>query len=188
MQTITCRTLGTLARACVQGRLHGHGAPAAEESVGNKDGLGATVAEAASDGGGAVAAEQGQDSSAYFDHRQEGDSQFGYQRHVEADGITAADTEAAEGIGAAADFLVKLGVGEGDGSAFLPFKDECGLGRGRGRLVLVKAVVDDVHLAADAPAGEGCAVGQVDCLRVGLGEADVEVLHHRIPEPGDIFD
>ena len=178
---------GDIGEGPVQRLLHRHRLPAAQESVGSKDGLGAGVIETVADGRWAVSAEKGQDDPTYLDHRQKSDCQFGDHRHVQSDGIAASDAKAAQGIGAATDFVVKLGVGKGDVSALLPFPDECEFGRGLGCLPLVEAVVDDVHLPVDTPPGEGRAGRKIDNLRVGMGEADIEILHHCIPEPADIL-
>src|SRR5690606_23694848 len=53
-------------------------------------------------------------------------------------------------------------------------------------LPFVEQVVDDVHLPAHTPLRKHRTATQVDDLSVRFIKPDVEVLYHRVPEPGDV--
>ena len=53
--------------------------------------------------------------------------------------------------------------------------------------VLVQAVMDNVHFAADAPLGRLNAVRQVNDLGIRLIELDIKRVQNRVPKPGNII-
>ena len=71
--------------------------------------------------------------------------------------------------------------------AILGLEAQCGYVLLRGPHPFVQAVVDDIHLAANAPPGPRLAGGEVHHLLVRLVELDVQVGEHGLGEPRHVF-
>ncbi len=155
---------GDILAGGVHGRLHRCDCAAAKETVGGDDGFGAGVRQPRHDGAVPVAAEQRQDDAADLDDGEKGNCQLRDHRHIQPDSVALAQTQRTQGIGAAVDLGVQLGVGEGAHRAALAFPAQGdAFPRGR-RLPLVQTVVDDVELAAHTPARKFDAVAEIDYL------------------------
>ena len=168
-------------------RLHRHHRSAAVLGVRGEQTLGARVVESSRDRPRAEPGEQGQSHGADPGQRQQGDGDRHTHRHEEADDIALAEAETAQGVGAAIHLLRELLVRQGVDGAFFRFGDD-GRARRAGRLrePSVDAVGGDVEAAADAPYGKLYARRQVDDLRIGAVEPDVEECEHGLREPGDV--
>ncbi len=134
----------------------------------------------------AVAAKEGQNDAADLDDGQKRNGQFGDHGHVEPHGIPLAQPQPAQGVGAPVHFALQFGVGEGPRRAFFPFPAQRDLIGHRRREPFVQAVIDDVQFTAHTPTWKFDAGAQVHDLAVGLAKTDVQVGHHRVPEPTDI--
>ena len=177
---------GELLQRLVSDGFHGHGFAAPQHAVSGKQRFGTGVFQPGDDRRGAVAAEQRQDDAADAGDGQKGDHQLGNHRHVQADSVAFAESERAQGIGAAIYLAVELFVSQRQAFALFALPDECRRLPHRRALPFVQAADGDVHLPADAPARQARVLAGVEYPAVWLLETDVELLDDSIPEPGDV--
>ncbi len=174
-------------RGLVGHRLQRHDRAASEEAVGGEERLGPRVGQPRGHRPRAIAGEERQDDAADFGHSQQGDDDLRRHGHEQPHGVARAQTKAAQGVGAAVDLGRQFAVGERPCRALLAFPDERRTVARRGvGGPFVDAVVDDVHPPAYAPVGPLDAVRQIDDLRPGHAEANVEIVQHGVGEPGHV--
>jgi hypothetical protein len=176
-----------LGRCFVGHRFHGHNQASAISAVGGEERLSPRVGQPGDDGPRAVAGEERQDDAADLGDGQQGNGDLRRHGHVKGHAVAFAQTERAQGVGAAIDLSPQFAIGQGARRAFFAFPDQRrAVAGGRAGGPLVNAVVDDVKPPADAPARPLDAGRQIDDPRIGHAEANVEIFQHGVGEPGDV--
>ena len=179
---------GGMSQGLVRGLFQRHGPSPSAGSVGGYQGPCPGVVQAVGDRPGSETGEQRQQDSPDAGRGEQGDDDLGRHRHVQADDVPLAQAQGAQRVGAAADLVRQLAVGEARRGPLLVFGGQGGSPRGfRVGEPLVEAAFDDVELAADTPARERHSPGKVEDLRPGPGEADVEEIDDPLREPADVF-
>jgi len=178
---------GALGKGGFGHHLHLHGPTAAVEPISGDEDPGAGVSQPGGNGPRPIAGEDGDEHRPNLGRRQQGDGGLWDHGHEDADPVLPTDPHVPQGIGQAVDGAEELAVGVGGGLAVLPLPDQ---GRPMGgHLVsgpLIHTVVGDVHLAVHKPAGPLHPAGIVLHLGKGGVPLDIQIRHHRLPEPGGV--
>ncbi len=176
---------GRLLQGRVGSRLHRDDRTAPVEAVGGDQQPSAGVVDPCRDGVGAVAGEHRHEDRANSTAGQRCDSRLGKHRQEDADAVTLADPQRAQGVGEAIDLSSQLAKGQRAGRAIVALPDERHLA-GPFREMPVDGADDVVHPTADEPARPGRAGRQVEHCVVLARPDDAELVCHCAPEPGRI--
>src|SRR5439155_24351050 len=94
-----------------------------------------------------------------------------------------ADTERSQCVAHATHITPQFNVGHHSALSFFSLPNDGRFRLGGRASVLLQAVVQNVHHAADAPFRPGNAAREVQPPRIRPPEADIQVLQDRVPEP-----
>src|SRR5439155_22788877 len=146
-------------------------------SVSGDQGFRISIRQPGRDGLCAEAGEQRDKEAANLDDSQHRDDGLRRHGHEDANRVALAQAERTKPIGGPIYLLPELQVAQrADGALFaFPTKRNATVRRAAG--VLVEAIVDDVHLTADAPPRPSDAPRDIHNLRVRAVETDVQLLH-----------
>ena len=122
------------------------------------------------------AGEQRQEDATDLDDRQHGNHDLRSHWHEHGHNVAFGDTECAQCVGDAIHFTAQFKVGHASALSFFSLPNDGRFRIGGRASVLFQAVVNDVHHAADAPFRPGNAAREVQHPRIGLPEADIQVL------------